>query len=210
MSLHNKTHFWLASASSSFFFSRIDMTELYFFDAYRVFTKSNQSTFPSKEEMLGNNVVLILELQCQSSTSSGLTCQLVASWLVVPLHLEEEAVPLVTCSLPHHPLSIRYVSPLLPSLGDILERHFFFNIFQDWKQSWLKSAYFALKTIAKVLTPSTSNVGHHVAPHSFKLILVIAWLNVINIIGHQMEPFGDVKRKDTFSSGVHRIVANCQ
>ena len=53
-----------------------------------------------------------------------LTCQLVASWLVVPLHLEEEAVPLVTCSLPHHPLSIRYVSPLLPSLGDILNRHF--------------------------------------------------------------------------------------
>ena len=39
--------------------------------------------------------------------------------------MEEEAVPLVTCSLPHHLLSIRYVSPLLPSLGDILGRHFF-------------------------------------------------------------------------------------
>ena len=25
-----------------------------------------------------------------------------------------------------------------------------------------------------------------------------------------MEPFGDVKRKDTFSSGVHRIVAKSQ
>ena len=87
LSLHNKTHFWLASASSSFFFSRMDMTEPYFFDAYRVFTKSNQSTFPSQEEILGNNVVLILQLQCQSSTSSSVDlpacCQLTGGALAL-------------------------------------------------------------------------------------------------------------------------------
>ena len=40
-----------------------------------------------------------------------LTCQLVASWLVVPLHLEEEAVPLVTCSPP----TIHYRSAMYPA-----------------------------------------------------------------------------------------------
>ena len=63
------------------------MTELYFFDAYRVFTKSNQSTFPSQEEILGNNVVLILQLQCQSSTSSSVDlpacCQLTGGALAL-------------------------------------------------------------------------------------------------------------------------------
>ena len=101
------------------------MTELYFFDAYRVFTKSNQSTFPSQEEILGNNVVLILQLQCQSSTSSSVDlpacCQLTGGALALggggsaTGHVFPPPPSLID------PLRI----PPLTSLGDILERHFF-------------------------------------------------------------------------------------
>ena len=39
------------------------------------------------------------------------------------MHLEEEAVPLVTCSLPHHPLSIRYVPRLQGISRDLKKSH---------------------------------------------------------------------------------------